>query len=189
MRGGETLRQVVWASAKPPGVEYCTVRAGTNGWALGGTIVRQLDGRSALITYLIETDLSWKTKSVLVKQLLDRKHYSLKIEVKRSRWFVRGREKKRLKGAFDVDLEASPVTNTLPIRRTNMRVGSKVDLTVAWVRFPSLRVEPFQQGYERMSKSRYVYKSSTGFRAEIEVDGFGLVRHYGDYWRAVSPGG
>ena len=189
MRGGETSRQVVWASAKPPGVEYCTIRAGTKGWALGGTIVRSLDGKAAVITYMIETDSSWKTKKVSVKQLFDGKRYSLKIEVKRSRWFVRGREKKRLEGALDVDLEASPVTNTLPIRRTSMRVGSKVDLTVAWVRFPSLRVVPFKQGYERLSKSRYLYKSSTGFRAEIEVDGFGLVRRYGDYWRAVSPGG
>ena len=144
-----------------------------------------MDRREAIITYLIETDSRWKTKRVSVDQLLGGKRRSLNIEVKRSRWFVQGREKKLLEGAFDVDLEASPVTNTLPIRRTRMKVGSKVDLTVGWVRFPSLRVVPFKQGYERLSKSRFVYRSSTGFRAEIEVDGFGLVRRYGDYWRAV----
>ncbi len=189
MKGNETPREVVWASAKPPGVEYCTVRSGTHGWVLGGTIVRRLDGRAAVITYLIETDSRWKTKRVKVGQLLDGKASSLKIEVKGSRWFVQGREKKRLEGALDVDLEASPVTNTLPIRRTRMKVGSRVDLKVAWVRFPTLKVLPFQQGYERLTKSRYVYRSSTGFKAKIEVDGFGLVRRYGGYWRAVSTGG
>ncbi len=185
MRGGEAPHQVVWASTKPPGVEYCTVKGGARGWLLGGSIVRRFEAGTVVITYLIETDSGWNTKRVSVEQLLNGRRTSLKIEVKRSRWFVQGREKKRLKGTFDVDLEASPVTNTLPIRRTRMKVGSKIDLVVAWVRFPSLKVAPFRHGYERLAKSRYVYRSSTGFRAEIEVDGFGLVRHYGDYWRAV----
>ncbi len=180
---------MVWRSVKPPGIEYCTVRERAHGWSIVGAIVRHFDAKAAVITYLIETGPSWKTKRVSVEQLLDRRRTWLEIEVKGSRWFVQGREKKRLEGATDVDLEASPVTNTLPIKRTKMKVGSSVDLTVAWVRFPSLKVVPFRQSYERLGKSRYVYRSSTGFRVEIEVDGFGLVRRYGDYWSAVTPGG
>jgi hypothetical protein len=98
---------------------------------------------------------------------------------------VQGRERTTLQGCLDVDLEASPVTNTLPIKRTKLRVGSRVDLTAAWVRFPSLRVVPLRQSYERVGRRRYIYRSATGFKAEIAVDGFGLARRYGDFWHAL----
>ena len=42
-----------------------------------------------------------------------RKRVALEMEVRRSRWFVRGKEDKWLKGCVDADLDASPVTNTL----------------------------------------------------------------------------
>ena len=185
MREGDTPRQVVWTSSKPPGVEFCTVRRRASGWVLGGSVVRRFKEGAAVITYVIETDPGWRTRKVTVEQVLDGRRRTLEMALRRSRWLVEGTEDSGLRGCIDVDLQASPVTNTLAIKRAALRVGSRVDLTAAWVKFPSLRVAPLRQSYERLGKRKYRYRSATGFMAEIEVDGFGLVARYGDYWLAV----
>lgn len=177
------VRQVVWVSYRPPGVEFCTAAKGPTGWALKGTLVRRFRKGAALITYLIETDVNWRTRSVSIQEVLRGQTRSLNIEVRRSRWFLGEKEIPALRGCIDVDLEASPVTNSLPINR----LGKKgKDLTAAWVRFPTLEVVPLRQSYERLGPKRFRYRSASGFTAEIAVDSFGLIRRYGDYWVAVD---
>lgn len=101
-----------------------------------------------------------------------------------SSWFANGRKAKRLDGRVDVDLQASPVTNTIPIRRLRLKVGAKATVDAAWVKFPSLDIEPLRQSYERKGRNLYEYRSGR-FRAEIKTDHFGIVKRYGGYWTAV----
>jgi len=185
MRRGGALHQVVWTSSNPPGTEYCEIRREVGGWALRGTVARRFREGTASIVYLIETDTRWRTKTVRLEQLLNGVHSTLDLRVRGERWFVGEKERRELRGCVDVDLEASPVTNTLPLKRTKIRTGSRVDLTVAWVRFPSLKILPLRQSYERLGPARYRYESATGFEADLDVDGFGLVRRYGEFWSAV----
>ena len=185
MREWKALHQVVWTSSRPPGSEYCAVRRVAAGWTLKGTVARRFQEGIAGITYTIQTDRDWRTMWVRVEQLLNGTLGRVEIEVRRGRWSVGGKESPDLRGCVDVDLEVSPVTNTLPLKRTGIGVGSKVDLKVAWVRFPSLKVLTLQQSYERLGKNRYRYRSASGFEAELDVDDFGLVRRYGEFWTAV----
>ena len=184
MRGRKDLHEVFWTSRSLPGAEYCTVKGTSFGWTLKGTIARAAGTKMAAVVYSIRVDQSWKTQAAHLEVLLDGVHSTLDIEAKRGRWFAQGRERTELAGCVDVDLEASPVTNTLPLKRTGLKVGSTVELTTAWIRFPSLRVVTLKQSYERAGRARYVYRSKTGFTAEILTDPFGLVRRYGDYWSA-----
>lgn len=87
---------------------------------------------------------------------------------------------------IDVDLEFSPITNSLPIRRLAPRVGEGFDVTAAWVRFPSLTVEPLSQRYERTANRRYHYSAHTGFETDIDVDDLGFVVRYGDIWERAA---
>jgi hypothetical protein len=185
MRGGGAPRQVVWTSSKPPGVEYCTVSQRASGWTLAGSVVRRFEEGVGVVSYSIETDQAWKTSRTVVEEVLGGRRFVLEMESGRSGWSVGGRKVAELEGCLDVDLEASPVTNTLPIRREEIRVGERVGLTAAWVRFPSLKVEPLRQSYERVGRNKYRYASASGFTSEIEVDEFGLVKRYGQFWIAV----
>lgn len=184
MRRQGTDRSVLWASANPPGVERCTVAKGSSGWVLKGDLVRRFKEGPAATSYTIEVDLAWRTKGAHVEQVLRGERRSVSLRTKGSKWYVHEKEDERLRGCLDIDLGASPVTNTLPIKRAKPKVGSTLELVVAWVRFPGLEVEPLRQSYERAGERRYVYRSATGFRSEIELDSFGLVRRYGDYWVA-----
>ncbi len=49
---------MVRTSSTPPGVEYCTVRAARQGWALQGSVVRWARGDPAALTYAIEASVS-----------------------------------------------------------------------------------------------------------------------------------
>ena len=181
------VREVVWVSYKPQGVEHCTVKGGNSGWALEGTLVRRFRGGTAMVTYKIETDPRWRTKSLSVEQILQGRRRALEIEAKGHRWFKGGKELVALKGCTDVDLTASPVTNTLPIKRRRLKVGASTEVKAAWVTFPSLKVIPLHQRYQRLGPRSYRYRSAGGFTAVIEVDDFGLVRRYGNLWAAVGP--
>ncbi len=184
MRHERAFHEAVWASARPPGREYCTVRREEGGWRLRGTLVRKFQEGTAGVTYLIRTDNRWNTKEVSVEELFKGSWCSVKIKVREGHWLIDGKESADLEGCKDVDLEASPVTNTLPLKRARLKVGERVDLKVAWMRFPSLAVHPLSQSYTRLAERKYRYESTSGFSSEIEVDRFGLVRKYGIYWVA-----
>ena len=120
-----------------------------------------------------------------MEQLYRGRRRTLQLKVRGTRWFVNGKEDRRFRKCHDVDLNASPVTNTLPVKRARLRVGARAELTACWVKFPSLSVAPLKQSYERAGKRLYRYRSASGFSADVEFDSFGLVRKYGDYWVAV----
>jgi hypothetical protein len=75
----------------------------------------------------------------------------------------------RLYDARDVDLYASPLTNTLPLRRLRRAVGDTFTITAAWVLLPSLAVVASEQTYTVLAPGRVRYRSGT-FTADIEVD-------------------
>ena len=63
-----------------------------------------------------------------------------------------------LTGLFDVDLEISPATNALPIRRLVLQVGEAWKVESVWVRFPSLKLERLRKRYSRISNKSYKYE-------------------------------
>ncbi len=90
----------------------------------------------------------------------------------------------RLTGCIDVDIAATPFTNTLPIRRLELGVGESRTIKVAYVSLPDLGVGAVEQRYTRLTDNRYLYEGlSTGFVAELEVDGDGIVGDYPGVFR------
>lgn len=89
----------------------------------------------------------------------------------------------RLRDAVDVDLEATALTNTLPIRRLGLLgapSGAAHPIVVAWVRVPSLVVMPVRQVYTVVTSGMIRYASGT-YTADLSVDSGGFVTHYPGY--------
>jgi hypothetical protein len=92
-----------------------------------------------------------------------------------------------LHAVLDVDLAASPLTNTLPLRRLGLRApGDAATVTAAWVLLPSLAVVAAEQRYEVLAAGLVRYSSGT-FSAELEVDDAGYVRRYPGLAEAARP--
>jgi len=140
--------------------------------------------------YEVTCDPGWRTLRTTVTLRDDAGERSLDLVADGGRWWVDGDEAASVRGCIDVDLEWSPSTNTLPIRRLDVPVGGATGtLLMAWVRFPALTVEPLPQEYRRITAGRYHYTSGGGsFQADIEVDTDGLVMAYEGGWeRVASP--
>ena len=91
--------------------------------------------------------------------------------------------------SIDLDLNFSPSTNLLPIRRLGLVVGQEAAVQAAWLRFPSFTLEPLAQRYRRLDATTYRYESAGGeFVTELRVNAAGFVTRYPAYWDAEAGG-
>ncbi|MEM7667743.1 MAG: putative glycolipid-binding domain-containing protein [Pseudomonadota bacterium] len=89
-------------------------------------------------------------------------------------------------GCIDIDISATPFTNTLPIRRLDLPVGSSADVRMLFVSAPALTLSPVEQRYTRVAPTRYRYHGlSTGFETDLEVDQDGIVIDYPGLFRRI----
>jgi hypothetical protein len=98
-----------------------------------------------------------------------------------------------LSDALDIDIQNSPLTNTMPILRHGFHRGGSGDFLMAFITVPSLRVEASPQRYEHVrttddgSVVRYISRDGD-FTADLELDRDGLLVHYPRLARRVEPG-
>jgi hypothetical protein len=103
------------------------------------------------------------------------------------RWLQNGAYRPELDGCTDPDLEWSPATNALPIRRLAEAQQESLKIRAAWVRFPTLSVQPVAQSYTRLSATRYRYRNEdSGYEGHIDVDELGLPVSYQDVWTRTA---
>jgi hypothetical protein len=174
------MRSVLWRG--PDGsLERCTLLENRAGARLTGTVLKAMAGAPLEVRYVVDVDRSFATVRTEVR-VADGASLLLESDG-RGRWTTEGQDLRLADGCRDVDLEVSPSTNTLPIRRLHPKVGETVTPRALWVRFPSLSVEPIDQSYERLSETEWRYRSGD-FSAELDCDADGLVRRYGELWVA-----
>jgi hypothetical protein len=180
---------ILWRRIDWPGHEAAIVREREAGWELSGTAVFVYEARACRLDYVIACDVGWRTVSAQVDGWVgsDPVRVALTVDT-RGRWWMNEREVPDVAGAVDVDLNFSPSTNLLPIRRLQLDMGQSAAVRAAWLRFPSFALEPFDQTYVRLGPTAYRYESAGGFSADLEVDDVGFVTRYGDVWVVEARG-
>jgi hypothetical protein len=184
-----TTRRVTWRRSDEIATdELCTMTIRDGGLSLIGTVLGADSVGTPLRTeYRVLADGSGLTTAVHVRDLAGfaQRTVALTRDAK-SAWTVDGQPVRELKGCTDVDLGCSPATNTLPIRRLRLAIGSSHTIKAAWVRFPDLVVVPAAQTYTRLDEFTYRYASGT-FEAELTVDDADLVTSYAA-WQRTGAG-
>src|SRR5207247_10149830 len=106
--------------------------------------------------YRISLDEAWRTQAAwaTLREGQDRRRIELFVR-DQTDWFVNGEEQENLKRCIDLDLEVSPATNTIPIRRLDLQAGAARAIRAAWIRFPEFFVEPAAQRSTRRARRRY----------------------------------
>ncbi len=165
-----------WRRLDGLGMEYFALDGDDGGWTLAGQVILVHSGRPYLIDYRVACGETFETRSCSIVAASGKERRQLDVGPH------------DLLGCTDVDLEFTPSTNTLPIRRLHLGVGQTARITCAWIRYPALLIEPLQQTYTRLSETHYRYQSGS-FQADLEVDEWGLVRDYPKGWRAIADQG
>lgn len=182
-----TIRSVLWRSVDWPGHEACRVFSRDAEWHLEGSAVFSHEQRPCRLDYHLRCDASWTTLSGRVSGWLGQSSVDLEITADPDRnWCVNGVQCPAVTGCVDLDLNFSPSTNLLPIRRLNLSVGQEAEVRAAWLRFPSFELETLVQVYRRINKSTYQYRSEPDFVADLEVNDVGLVTNYRGLWVAET---
>ena len=177
---------IIWHRLDTPGHESARVFLTKSRWTLTGTAVFVHERQPCQLNYLLKCDSKWQTLSARIAGWVGDEVIRVDILVdSEQHWRLNNELCAEVTGCTDLDLNFSPLTNTLPIRRLNIAVGQKAKVRAAWLRFPSFKLEPLEQVYRRTDISKYRYESDDGkFVAELEVNDAGLVTHYPNFWRA-----
>lgn len=188
-------KPAVWSRTDvPEGLGLGTLLSRPDGYCLeaGETVV---EGEESFFTrFTILTDLAWATREVRVEVVTGQGPASMALTTMGGHWTDGdGRRRPELEGCQDVDVAATPITNTLPIRRLGLRPGEHRDITVAWIDVPSLQVRRVRQGYTRHPAEggldHYTYRDPLNGEYRLSVDGDGFVVDYERFARRLwSPG-
>jgi hypothetical protein len=183
-----TIQTILWRRLDTVGLESARLASHEHNWQLAGTAVFEHEGQPTRLDYNILCDAVWRTRSARVSGWVGAQLIEIRIDVdEEGHWQMNGKEQPEVTGCTDLDLNFSPVTNLLPVRRLELAVGQAAEVKAAWLRFPSFDLEPLQQVYFRSASEVYRYESAGGaFVRDLTVSRAGFVTDYPDYWEMVA---
>ncbi len=179
---------VLWRRLDQPGHESARLFSQHSNWHLTGTAVFAHNQQPCRLDYLIVCDLEWRTLSGKITGWVGNEIVEIELSVDSARrWQLNGQEYSKVAGCIDLDLNFSPSTNLLPIRRLGLAIGQEAKVQAAWLRFPSFSIEPLEQLYRRLDIVTYLYESAGGrFVAELQVNTAGFVTLYPGLWQVET---
>lgn len=180
---------MMWQSIPFPGTEHFVIRAGADGIRAEGFVVSQDSGPKRL-HYRIRCDADWTTRELDVTEASSGLDLRFRSDGSGHWTDGEGAQLPELDGCVDVDVAATPFTNTLPIRRLGWEAGQVRDLRMVYFLVPELTFRAADQRYTCLAKDEsggtFRYQSD-GFETEIRVDSDGFVVDYPGIWRRIWP--
>jgi uncharacterized protein len=177
-------RELMWTPWEEAGLEHLRLVASDEGAVANGLVMGLEAGRPFRIGYEVRCDGHWRVREVRAAAPdLERPVLELLADGE-GHWKRGGGEPiPELDGCIDVDISATPFTNTLPIRRLGLEPGEVADVNVAYIRVPELLVGAERQRYgcleEQADGGLYRFEAlPSEFTAELPVDADGLVMDY-----------
>ena len=182
------VRWSAWSGADD-GLEHLELRSEGGRIVATGVVVGSTERGAFGLSYRLVLDDRWR---VLKSDLATASGRFLALSADGAGTWrdERGGLLPELSGAVDIDIEATPFTNTLPIRRLGLAEGDSAAIRVAYVSLPELAVTSGEQHYIRLAAQRYRFESlDSDFTAELPVDAHGLVLDYPGLFRRLAESG
>jgi hypothetical protein len=188
-------RQVMWSPWTGPGLEHLHLLQQQEGIVADGLILGVMEQTPFRVRYEIHCDLHWKLRAIHLSLLGGSSRSVHLFTDGEGSWTTEsGEALPSFKGCLDVDISATPFTNTLPIRRLALQSGSSATLNMLYLEVPQLHLEVTEQRYTCLEAStsagQYRFESLVNgvswFTAELSVDGDGLVVDYPALFRRVG---
>ena len=189
---------VWWTPLQWTGLEQLTLAENHTGIVADGLVLGIEHGLPIRLWYRVRADKDWHVQECLLRVGGEDGHLLHLFTDGLGHWTdAVGSAYSHLDGCLDVDISATPFTNTLPIRRLALTPGQPADLLVAYITIPDLSVRPVQQRYTCLSRTAsggvYRYEGlESNFTADLLVDEKALVVDYPGIWKRgeeLMPGG
>jgi hypothetical protein len=176
----------LWRRLDGPGHEYARLSRHGDRWQPTGVAVFQHEQQPCRLDYSVVCDEQWRTQIGRVTGWIGNKAVDVEVSVDASRtWRINETECPEVAGSLDLDLNFSPSTKLLSIRRLNLAIGEQARVKAVWLRFPGFMLELLEQMYRRVDDTICRYESAGGeFVADLTVHAVGLVKGYPRLWAA-----
>ena len=184
---------VGWAAVQWPGLEHVIVSADAIAWRAHGRVI-MAEERLVTVDYELRCDAAFRVTGLTISVTESAGGMRLALAADGDgHWEANGHVRPDLDGCIDLDINCTPLTNTLPVRRLDWSAGQAHDLDVAYVSVPDLSVSRARQRYTLLARDageepgQRVFRYESGsFRADLPVDGHGLVLDYPGIWEWIG---
>jgi hypothetical protein len=190
-----------WQAWEEAGLEHLVLQEGPQGIVAEASIIGQSSNNGAsnngaadetpfAMTYRIACDPDWRVRTVEARLVGMACSIHIASDGMGTWTTAGGSPLPALDGAIDVDIMATPFTNTLPIRRLDLAEGQSADIQVAYVSVPDLTLSLARQRYTCLTAGAlYRFDAlESGFTRDIGIDQDGLVTEYpGLFRRIIGP--
>jgi hypothetical protein len=203
----DLIRNLYWAPWDEPGLEHLHLKVTADGAEALGLILRMRGKQHFRCRYELQTDPGWRVRHLSFAVMPaggdgpPGSQVGSRVELEsdgQGNWRVDGEPSAELEGCLDLDIQLTPFTNSLPIRRLGLEPEESAQLRVAYLALPELVPQAVEQRYTCLAPldknaggkkgGRYRYEGLfRDFTAELPVDGDGLVMDYPETFRRVWP--
>lgn len=163
-----------WQRWDGDGDETLTLRWENEGWTAMGEVGRER------VSYVVRLSAVWQVSQFLLFR--DQSEPDLWLGTDGGgRWGeMNGAHRPDLDGCSEIELDCTPFTVTLPLRRLQLDVGDAAEVKAARVDVETLGIVPVEYRLEHLGDRRWrrVEASASGemvSTSEFAVDGYGLV--------------
>jgi uncharacterized protein len=184
-------RQVIWSNLTATGLEHFQLVSRADEMVADGIVIGVEKDVAFRIRYEIRCDAQWRVRKVTVTRL-DENEQAIRLTADGlGNWSnEHGEVVSAFAGCLDVDITATPFTNTLPIRRLSLRQGESSEIKVVYISVPEMQVSVEPQRYTCLevndSAGKYKFESLDGdFTAILSVDSDSLVEDYPSLFQRV----
>lgn len=191
-------RDVMWSAWEGPMLECLRLTERDDAVVADSVIVGVWEGRPLRVRYQVRCDADQRVRSVHVGTLDSETPSVDLLSDGEGNWMTRGGEiVPEIEGCVDVDISATPFTNTLPIRRLGLAPGETADISVVFVGVGEMRAWAESQRYtcfeRRTDGGLYRFEALGSIFADnspidLPVDVDGLVLDYPDLFRRDFSG-
>lgn len=192
-------KTVIWENndAGECSLEYFDLISKRDEHILRGTVELLLEHVPIMVRYEIVCDRGWKTRSVRIsQQTSEQENRYLDLRINQDQIWRKQSDGlssysstviEFASGFYDIDLQITPATNSLPINRCGLNEGDSQQIQVLWIGFPSLTLEQQEQRYSKIDDRLYRFEiPSIDFEKRLLVDELGLVIDYESLWYRLN---
>jgi len=175
-------REIIWRSDDGIGAEYLLLSETEGGSVADSVVFASREVEPTRTRYRAEMDPDWRIRRIAVTiEHAGAADRSLVLHADgEGHWRDEGGAPlPQFDGCLDIDISATPFTNTLPIRRLRLQPGRVEPIRVLFIHVPTLEIEPWNQRYTGLTMESVRYESvDSDFVRELTIDGDGLVVDY-----------
>jgi hypothetical protein len=176
-----------WLALEGEGSEHLSLEQNSGRITATAVLIGENGNGAFGAWYQLFLDRQWRIKALSV-HLTDSRWFIVKSR-KAGEWADGdGRKIDALAACTDIDLAASPFTNTCAIRRLDLAAGDSRDIDVVFLPFDTLEPRRVRQRYTCLEPgARYRYESlASGYTVELTTDRDGLVTDYPGVFKRLS---